>query len=153
MQRKCTWATARLLPYLLFALSVVSLDAQSTGDSRLSYDVTQEITLGGTVSDVLVKPASGMITGPHLLLATVSGAVDTSLGRWALQGKDALKLSIGQPVEVTGVMKTVRDRRVLLARTVKVGGKIYVMRNRHGIPVPPQARERASRAAHKEDLL
>jgi hypothetical protein len=136
---------AGLLVGLLFAILVVPLNAQTAGDSHVYYDVTQEVTLSGTVSAVLVKPAPGMIMGSHLLLATISGQVDASLGNWALQGKGALSVTPGQQVEVTGVMKTLNHKQVFIARTVKAGGKVYTMRNEHGIPVSPQARELATR--------
>ena len=135
---------AGLLAGLLFAILVVPLVAQSGDKSSSYYDVTQEITLNGTVSAVITKPAPGMTWGPHLLLTTVSGKVDVSLGRWAFEGKGALSVTVGQQVEMTGVMKTLNEKEVFLARTVKVNGKVYTMRNEHGIPVSPLARERAA---------
>ena len=127
---------------------------QSAGP--FTYDVAKEITLNGTVSSVLMKPSAGMIMGSHLLLATPSGPVDASLGRFALLGKGAVSvtywMNAGQQIEVTGVMKTLNDKQVLLVRTVKTGGQIYTIRNQHGFPVPPQARERASRKTAGEVL-
>jgi hypothetical protein len=107
------------------------------------YHVSQEVTLSGTVSSVLTKPAAGMIMGSHLLLATATGPVDASLGRYALRGKGALALTAGQQVAVTGIMKTIKARQVFLVRTVKTGGEIYPIRNEHGFAISPQARERA----------
>jgi hypothetical protein len=135
---------AGLLAVLLPAILVVPLVAQSADNSRQYYDVSKEITLSGTVSAVLTKAAPGMVWGSHLLLTTVSGNVDASLGRWALQGKGALSVSVGQQVEVTGVMETLNNQEVFLARTVKVNGKVYTVRNQYGIPLVPQARERAA---------
>jgi hypothetical protein len=106
------------------------------------YDVAREVTLKGTVSSVLTKPSPGMIMGSHLLLATASGEVDASLGRFGLLGKGALSVAAGQQVEVTGVMKTLMNRQVFVARTVKVGEQVYTMRNQHGFQVSPQTRER-----------
>jgi hypothetical protein len=107
------------------------------------YDATKEVTLTATVSSVLTRPSVGMIMGSHLLLATASGEVDASLGKWGLQGKGALSVAAGEQVEVTGVMKTLMDKQVFVVRAVKVGGQVYTMRNEHGIQVSPQARERA----------
>jgi hypothetical protein len=107
------------------------------------YDVAREVTLKGTVSSVLTRPSPGMIIGSHLLLATTSGEVDASLGRFGLLGKGALSVAAGQQVEVAGVMKTLMEKQVFVARTVKVGEQVYTMRNQHGIQVSPQARERA----------
>jgi hypothetical protein len=121
-------------------------------EGPFSYDVAKEVTLSGTVSSVLTKPSPGMIWGSHLLLATPSGPVDASLGRFALMGKGALSVAAGQQVEVTGVMKTIKDKQIFLTRTVKVGGHVYTIRNEHGVPMSPQARERASRKAAGEAL-
>jgi hypothetical protein len=118
------------------------------------YDVAREVTLKGTVSSVLTKPSPGMIMGSHLLLATASGEVDASLGRFGLLGKGALSVAAGQQVELTGVMKTLMDKQVFVARTVKVGEHVYTMRTEHGIQISPQARERASqKTAQKGETL
>jgi len=93
-----------------------------------------------------------MIWGSHLLLATTSGPVDASLGTFGLRGKGAVSVAAGQQVEVTGVMKTIKDKQVFLVRTVKAGGQVYTIRNEHGFPVSPQARERASRKTAGEGL-
>ena len=136
---------AGLLAGLIFAILVVPLNAQTAGDSRLAYDISKEITLTGTVSSVLRSPAPGMIWGSHLMIETLSGKVDASLGRWGLEGKGALSVMPGQQVEVTGVMKTLNKREVFLARTVKVNDKVYTLRTRSGVAVSPQSREIAAR--------
>jgi hypothetical protein len=115
--------------------------------SPFSYNISQEFTLSGTVSSVLAKPAPEMIMGAHILLTTVSGPVDISLGTLALQGKGALCLAVGQQIQVTGVMKIFEGKQVFLARTVKVEDDVYAIRNEHGVPVSPQARERAGQKA------
>jgi hypothetical protein len=85
-----------------------------------------------------------MIGGSHLLLTTVSGTVDASLGRWGMQGKGALSVTVGQQVEVTGIVEMLKNKPVFLARTVKAAGTVYTIRNEYGIPVSPQARARAA---------
>lgn len=146
------------LAMLSLLSSTVPVQAQTaaieTGPAAPYYDVAREVTLKGTASGVLTKPSPGMIMGSHLLLATASGEVDASLGRFGLLGKGALSVTAGQQVEVTGLMKTLMDKQVFVARTVKVGGQVYIMRNQHGIQVSPQARERASqKTAQKGETL
>ena len=135
---------AGLLVGLLFAILVVPLNAHP-GDFPTAYDISKEITLSGTVSSVLHNPARGMNWGSHLMIETASGRVDASLGRWGLEGKGALSVTPGQTVEVTGVMRTVRDKEVLIVRTIKANGKVYTMRNEHGIAVSPQTRQLAAK--------
>jgi hypothetical protein len=135
---------AGLLAGLLFAILAVPLFAQPAADSPLSYDISKEVTLSGTVSAVMTKPAPGMMWGSHLMLQTASGKVDASLGRWGLAGKGALSVTPGQQVEVTGTMQTFMGKEVFVVRSVKANGKVYTMRNEHGIDVSPQTRERAA---------
>lgn len=140
---KSTRIIAKLLAGLLFAIQAAPLVAHPA-NPLWDYDVRQEVTISGTVSSVLERPAPGMIWGSHLVLDTVSGKVDASLGRWALVGKDALSVTPGQQVEVTGVMKTFNEKEVLLVRTVTVNGKPFAVRNQHGVLIPPQSREIAA---------
>jgi hypothetical protein len=112
-----------------------------------SYDISQEVTLNGTVSGVLTKQSPEMVAGAHLQLTTLSGPVDISLGTFAFRGNNRLSVTQGQQVEVVGVMKTLKEKPVFLARTVKVGDHVYEIRNEHGIPITPQAHERASQKA------
>ena len=115
-----------------------------------SYNFTEEITLTGTVSSVLTKATPGTIVGSHLLLATLYGPVDASLGRFGLVGNDAVSVAPGQPIEATGVMRTIKEKKVFLVRTIKVGDAVYTIRNEHGLLVSPQARERAGQKADQK---
>ncbi len=139
------WAMS-LAALFSLAIPVQAQTAAATPNSTrpLSYNVSDEVTLRGTVSSVLAKPSKGMIMGSHLVLQTPNGGVDASLGMFGLRGKGALSVTEGQQVEVTGIMKTLKGNQVFLARTVKAGGQMYTIRNEHGFPVSPQARERAS---------
>jgi hypothetical protein len=143
-----------VLALLCFVLASPPTQAQTSERHAglLSYDISQEVTLNGTVSSVLPNPARGMMMGSHLLLATSSGPVDASLASFGLQGKGAVSVTPGQQIEVTGVMKTINDKQVFLTRTVKANGQIYTIRNERGIPMSPQARERASRKTSGEGL-
>jgi hypothetical protein len=60
-----------------------------------------------------------------------------------LRGNGAVFVAAGEQIEVTGVMKTLKDKPLLFVRTVKVEGEVYTIRNEHGVPLSPQARERA----------
>ena len=132
---------AGLLTGLLFAILFVPLNAD---DSHSRYDVSKEVTLSGTVSSVLHKPALGMIWGSHLMVETALGRIDASLGRFGLEGKGALSVTPGQQIQLTGVMMTVRDKEVFMVRSVKANGQTYTMRNEHGIEISPLTRERAA---------
>jgi len=143
--RESSRILAGLTTGLMAAILCMPAGAQRAVESHPFYDASREVTLHATVSSVLTRGSAGMIMGSHLLLATGAGEVDATLGRWGMSGKNALSVRAGQPVEVTGVMKIMRERRVFVVRTVKLNGWIYQIRNQHGIEVSPQARERATR--------
>ena len=145
-----TLSLAFLLSPLLLSQAQTSPGAtRPAGPSY--YDIAQEASLTGTVSSVLAKSSPGMIVGSHLLLNTLSGPVDVSLSMFGLMGKGALSVTDGQQVEVTGVMKTFNGKEVFFARSVKANGHVYAIRNEHGIPVTPPARERASQKAQNQE--
>jgi hypothetical protein len=128
--------------FFLIVVLAIPVVAQSAGAPHpFRYDIADESTINGRVASVLTKPAPGMIFGSHLLLTTPSGRVDVSLGRFGLHGKGALAVTVGQSIEVTGILKTIKEQQVFLARTVRVGGETYTIRNEHGIEISPQARE------------
>ena len=85
-----------------------------------------------------------MIWGSHLMVETAFGRLDASLGRFGLEGKGAVSVTPGRQIELTGVMKTVRDMEVFVVRSVKANGITYTMRNEHGIEVSPLTRKRAA---------
>ena len=143
----------------LLAIGAVSLNAHPLGsgagypaeratskaEPHPFYDVTKEITLSGPVTGVVHGPTAGLIPGSHLLLVTGAGTVDASLGKWGLHGKSAPTIGNGEQVTVRGVMKTIRNRKVFIVRTIDVGGHTYAIRNQHGVPVSPQSRERSEK--------
>jgi hypothetical protein len=143
MKRLFTGICMGLLLVLVLKLQLAQAQTTTTSAGPFSYDISQEVTLNGTVSSVLTEPSPGMVAGSHLLLTTPSGQVDVSLGVSGLRGKDALSVTGGQQLEVIGVMKVFKGEQVFFARTVTVGGHTYAIRNKNGIPVTPQARERA----------
>jgi hypothetical protein len=151
---KLTGAFAGLLAGLLLATLAVPASAQVRRQAKPYYDVTKEVTISGTVADVVTKSATRTIPGPHLILTTASGDVDASLGISGMRGKGALSVAPGSAVEVTGVMKTINEKQVFLARTVKTAGEVYTMRNERGFPISAQTRERpAAKTTQKGDSL
>ena len=138
-----------MLAILFFISSQCAVHAQTTAAATRSaapfhYDITEEITFTGTVTSVLAKAAPGMISGSHLLIATSSGPVDASLGKFGLRGYGAVSVVTGQRIEATGVMKMIKDKPIFVVRTVRVDGAVYIIRNQHGVVLSPQARKRAS---------
>lgn len=138
---------------LLLMMIVPRLRAQTEADvptaKPLGYDITEEVTVSGAVTAFLSKAPKGMVGGSHLLLSTAEGALDVSVGTLGL-GKQALAIGAGKIVAVTGVMRTLNDRQVLLARVVKLGNQVYLIRTKQGIVLSPLARKHAANEAAQD---
>jgi len=134
-------STLVLLSFLSARTAHAQTAPASTPLGPFAYDASKEVEVQGKVAAILLLPAHGMIPGSHLILTSPSGQVDVSLGVFGLRGRPrSLSVNPGQQVLVTGVLKTIHGKEVFLARTVRVGGNVYAIRNEHGIPVPAQAR-------------
>lgn len=139
---KLTRMIAGALGGALLVIFAIPMIAQP-GDWH-EYEVSKEVTISGAISGLVTKTTPGMLMGAHLLLTTTSGEVDASLGRFAMQGKDAVSVTVGQQIEVTGMMQTIKGKEVFIARTVRAGSRVYTLRNQHGVELPPQTRQRAA---------
>jgi DNA/RNA endonuclease YhcR with UshA esterase domain len=145
---------AGLLTSMLFASLAVPLGAQPATQTHPFYDIAHEVTLKGTVIDVIAQSPRGTIPGSHIVVETQSGAIDASVGKWGLQGKSAPVIAKGEEIEVTGVMKMLKEKQVFVTRTVKVGSQVYEMRNKNGVPFSPLSRERTGqKPAQKGETL
>jgi DNA/RNA endonuclease YhcR with UshA esterase domain len=126
---------------LILALNARAAHAQTAAPTRTStiplrYDVSKEVTLSATVQSVPTKSSHGFTPTSGLVLQTTSGTVQGSLTTFALNGKYALSIAPGALVQVTGVMKTVRNNQQLfLIRTIQIGGRTYAIRNEFGFPL------------------
>jgi hypothetical protein len=129
----------------LFAIPMCAQTIEPTSKSVAppKYDIREEITLAATVTSVISKaaPETKMLAGSHLMLETASGRIDAFLGVFSLTGEGVPSVSEGEPVQVTGVMKTIRAQRVLVARVVLINGRAYKIRNEHGFVLMPSTRK------------
>src|SRR5271156_2432643 len=146
-----------VLALCLFAAPAHAQTAEGTAGSVVppKYDLTQEATLTGTVSSVVKKttPEMQMMGGSHLIVQTTSGKIDASLGGYAIKAEGALPVSPGQQVQVTGVMKTIRDQQVFVTRLVQVNGRVYKIRNEHGFVLAPEPRKSVTKPEAKGGQL
>lgn len=128
---------AGLLTGLLFAMVTIQPVAQTAADSRAqsplipSYDKAHEITLKGTVQEVVTKRVPGSPFGMHLLVTGPEGEVDAHVGPYL--SKDTQEaLHAGLPVQIVGAMEDVHGKHYLLARQLIFGGRTVTVRSENG---------------------
>jgi len=154
-QEFCSYLAASVLALtavltLLFALVAVPAlgRAAQNGPSRTRmipvYDAAHEVTLQGTVEEVVAKPAVGSPIGVHLIVATPRGSVDAHLGLLGMKQANQAGIFPGAFIEMVGAMVQVSGRELLLVRKLTVGSQTMVLRNKRGFPVFQMAPRTAS---------
>lgn len=107
------------------------------------YDPSTEVTAKGTVEHVRqVTGRRGWWTGTHVTVKTAKETLDVHVGpSWSL-AKKKFTLAKGDQIEVTGSKIKYQGADALIAREVKKGKQILVLRNAQGIPEWSRGRRR-----------
>ena len=135
----------------MLAVGTQAASSQSSSASQgfgFTYDRANEITLVGTVEELVARPAPGSPPGLHLLISVSGQTIDAHVGPLcSRQNRESLKG--GQPVQVIGVNENVHGKDVLLVRQLTFAGRTVTVRNERGFLV----REHLARSApHKANL-
>ena len=101
------------------------------------YDATKEITIEGTIQQLVTKPMPGAILGGHLIVSTSSGIIDAQIGSFILRGPQPFAPVAGQSVKIVGVMANINRRNVFLARTIETENRTIEVRKARGFFVIP----------------
>jgi hypothetical protein len=141
-KRTCMLALSGVLPGILLAFLTLPVSAQPVGESQVArgpiatYNAAHEVTISGTVQQVVTKHAVGSPAGMHLLVSGAQGLVDAHVGPHLTKSmKEALHM--GLPLEIVGAMTTVRGKQFLLARQLVYGGQTVTVRNSRGFLLTP----------------
>jgi len=139
---------AGLLTAMLFAVVTLQPSAQTAADSSAqrslipAYDKAHEITLNGTVQEVVTKHVAGTPFGMHLMVAGPEGMVDAHLGPYLTKDTQEA-LHAGLPMQIVGAVEEHNGKSFLLARQLIFAGRTVTVRSENGFLV----RARASRVA------
>lgn len=119
------------------ASAVASTSSRAMSGSQANVN---EITVTGTIQQVISEPAPGRPQGLNLVLASPRGAVDVSVGPY-LASDVKESLSTGQPVQIAGFVRTFNGQSYLLARELNIAGRQVTIRNQYGFLVHAQSRQ------------
>ena len=139
---------------LLLAIAAIPLVAQPASESHPghgfgpTYDAAREVTINGTVQEVVTKRVLGSPAGTHLLVARAEGLVDAHVGPFLAKDTQAA-LHAGLPVQIIGALAQVNGKQYLLARQIIFGGRTIIVRNEHGALAHAQSPRPVHRAAEK----
>ncbi len=126
-----------LLAAMVIACAVPFAASQGMGGGMGSgrmYNPATETTVNGTVEKVTTISGRSGWSGTHLDLKTDSGTLDVHLGPSAYLSSKGFQFATNDQVEVTGSKATYQGHPALIAREVRMGGKVLTLRNAQGIP-------------------
>jgi len=142
---------AGLLAGLLYAIVTVPLSAATSATHSKpaagfhpDYNAAREMTLTGTIQEVVSKHVLGSPVGLHLLVASEKGTVDVHVGSYITKDTRAA-LHAGLPIQVVGATETLRGQQYLLARQITFGGRTVTLRSATGYMVLPHSTRKAVR--------
>lgn len=118
---------------------------QGRGMGMHHYDPASEVTLSGTVEQLITQTGRRNRTGLHLLFQSDGEKVEVHVGPTVYLQEIGLDLSEGDQLTITGVRATVDEKEALLARKIIQGEKEFELRDARGIPLWSQGSRRNRR--------
>ena len=99
------------------------------------YDPTTEVTLIGTVDEVLMQAGRGGATGLHLLVTDESETYDVHVGPTFYLFPEGLEVKKGDQVTVTGSRIAPDGTPALIVKEISTGDFAITLRDDIGLPV------------------
>ncbi len=146
------WQVA-LMVMMILALSVPLAEAQqgqgrgqggqgrgrgrgpADGQGGRWYDPTTEVTLTGTVDEVLLQAGRGGATGLHLQVSDEGETFDVHVGPTFYLFPEGLEVLKGDQVSVTGSKIVVDGAPALIVKEISKGDFAITLRDEIGLPV------------------
>jgi hypothetical protein len=110
-----------------------TVQSPSAGWNSISA-ASREITVRGAIREVIPTHLAGSPAGVHILIDSLQGPFDASLGSY-LPSEVQQALSNGEQVQVTGVVRTANGKDYLFVRQLSVAGHQLTVRNPQGFLV------------------
>lgn len=126
--------TIFILPAKAQTSSAAAASSTQAKTVKAGYDLAKEVKIEGVIEKIDATSANTPM-GTHILVLTPQGEVDAHLGFGVAAKPTRLGIEEGQTVTVQGMMESLGDNQVLLARLLTTPSHIFVLRNEHGIPV------------------
>ncbi len=150
---KLSLALTGILPGVLMACLAAPVTAATESQPARGvvgqYDAAHEMTINGTVQQVITKHTVGAAPGMHLTVNGTAGTVDVHVGPYLSKSMQQA-LRAGSPIQIVGAMVTIRCKQLFLARYVMITGQTITVRSNTGFllrPAQSSLSPRSGRAA------
>jgi hypothetical protein len=141
------WCAFSVVAFVSPARGQSSAAATATDGIAPIYDMAKEVKIQGTIQRI--ETVKTGVAGTHLIIETQNGAVNAHLGASPAVDAKRLGISVGQSVEISGMMAAMGGSNVFLARTLVVDSRTITLRSEHGIPMRAAMPQKPAAAAPK----
>jgi DNA/RNA endonuclease YhcR with UshA esterase domain len=131
---------------LVSTMASAQQKTQSVPQKNLSYDVSREVSLQGTVLSY-TESSSEVPFGPRVSVQTSSGVLDVHLGNARLLESNHLTLSAGDAVRIVGENVPFAASMQFLARVIQKGDQVVQLRTAQGFPLRPMGKSGDAKGA------
>jgi hypothetical protein len=120
---------------ILAGSAPLAVDARQGRRMRMPmYDTATEVTLKGEVTEVTTETGRRRMSRIHVTLQGDAGPVVVHPGPAAYLEQQHFEVAKGDVIQVVGSKMTVARSVAVLARTVKKGETVTVLRDENGVP-------------------
>ena len=98
------------------------------------YDPAQEVTVSGTVTDILHPSMGRRMTGTHLMMSVDGKSVEVHLGPTSFLDSKQFALAKGDTLILTGSKAAGNGSEFIIAREITKGSQTLTLRDKNGIP-------------------
>ena len=99
-----------------------------------NYNPATEITVKGTIENVMQSSGRHGWSGIHLSLKADQGICDVHVGPASFVSAQQFTFSKGDSIEVTGSKTKMNGKEVVIARQITKDGKVITLRDEQGFP-------------------
>jgi hypothetical protein len=132
-----------LFPHLGAVAQQAGVSAAKSFEAGTMSQPKNDVTLTGTVQQVIEKAAAGGPAGVQLIAEGPQGTFITVLGA-GLSNTLRQSLVAGAPISASGASATINGNSYLIVRRLTVSGNSFIIRNEHGFAVHAHGLSRAS---------
>jgi len=133
LKTRTTWSRAGVLLASLVVAAPLAAQRGRMGGGH--YDTGTEVTLSGTVNQVVDMPGpSGGAGGLHLMVLGDGAVTEVHLGPATYVSAQGFSFAVGDEVTVTGSKVKLGEVEAVIAREVRRGADVLVLRDEQGMP-------------------
>ena len=98
------------------------------------WNAVDEVFISGSVESNILEHALGSPSGLNLRIRSTRGELYANIGP-GLSAQSPQKLTSGQFLTLTGIVRTYNGNQYILVRMLNINGHTLVVRNAQGIPM------------------